>query len=202
MSDIRVFATFPESTAVFAGETLQCKITFKNVSPKPGSRGGYSQAPSPTINGHALLGDRIQKAPPLRTPGTDARRTERISPRLPSSRPPSATYKPSYSHTISSAKPPASPSASVAGPNSRLNHKHKRSVSIISLSSDVGIENGGRGNRDVGLRSPPVQSRPRGHGRSASLQIAPGRHPGFTNGTTSPSGMALECCFFGKAGPS
>ncbi|KAF8252163.1 Rgp1-domain-containing protein [Wilcoxina mikolae CBS 423.85] len=187
MSDIRVFVTFPESTAVFAGETLQCKITFKNVSPKPGSRGGYSQAGSPTINGHVHPGDRTQKSPPLQIPVTDARRSGRISPRLPLSQPPSASYKSSHSHTLSSTKPPASPTPSAAGPNGRSNHKHKRSVSIVSLSSDVGIESGGRGNRDVGLRSPSAQSRPRGHGRSASLQIAPGRHPGVTNGTTSPS---------------
>lgn len=202
MSDIRVFVTFPGSNAVFAGETLECKITFKNTAQKPSTRGppSSSQLSSPTSNGYAVGGPRVPLAPPLHT------RSERTSPRPASARPPSANPKPTTQHTVSTAKSPVLPSQPQSTPNVRANqnHKHQRSISIVSLSSDMGSECGGRGpgTRDGVLRSPPPQQRPRGHGRSASLQITTGRQSSVTNGSIPPSGTVLVRCFFSAAGLS
>jgi hypothetical protein len=183
--------TFPESTAVFAGEALQCKITFKNVSQRPGPKGPPSSLlGSPTSNGYTVgssLGARKPQAPPLQI---STGRSERINPRTPSSRPPSAGVKPSFPHAVPSAKSPALPSSPVATTDGRPSHKHKRTVSIVSISSDVGIESG-RGSRDAGLRSPPAQPRSRGHGRAGSLQITPGKHAVVPNGSTPTSGTVL-----------
>ncbi|KAA8893945.1 Rgp1-domain-containing protein [Sphaerosporella brunnea] len=190
MSDIRVFVTFPESPAVFAGETLQCKITFKNVSQKSGPKGPTSSLlSSPTGNGFSLgnsLGARIPPlASPLQIPA--GRSSGRISPRATSSRPPSTGFKLSLPHAPPSARSPVVPSSPVATSDSRSGHKHQRTVSIVSISSDAGIENG-RASREAGLRSPPPMPRSRGHGRVASLQITPGKHA-VPNGSTPASAV-------------
>jgi hypothetical protein len=192
MSDIRVFVTFPESTAVFAGETLQCKITFKNVSQKSGPKGQPSSLlGSPRSNGYTPGSSYSARNPqPLQVPTTA--RSGRISPRSHSSRPPTATagLKPSFPHSTPSAKSPTVPTSPTATADGRPNHKHKRTVSIVSISSDVGIESG-RGGRESGLRSPPALPGSRGHGRAASLQITPGRHAVTPKGSTPTSGTAL-----------
>ncbi|KAI5800033.1 Rgp1-domain-containing protein [Geopyxis carbonaria] len=181
MADIRVFVTFPESNVIFAGEVMQCKITFKNVSTALSSSRGPSQLSSPLANGHSFgvngstIGERRGSFVPRQSPIADSKRSERVSPRAPPSRPPSA-HKPSLSMmSVASANSPISPV-----PTGRLGHKHKRSVSIVSLGSEAGIELGhgvGRGGSqgDVGLKPLPSPSRSRGHGRSASLQIHPRR---------------------------
>jgi len=47
-SNIRVFVSFGDKGAVFAGENVECTITFKNIAPVPGlSR-------SSTMNGHPM----------------------------------------------------------------------------------------------------------------------------------------------------
>ena len=198
MSGIRVFVTFPESNAVFAGETLQCKITFKNVSQKPGTKVvSPSQHGSPTTsnNGYLLEGSpniRTPKPPPLHIPSVDVQGA--LSPRLPWARPPSAGHKPSFSQpALTTKSPPLQIPSITTSPNGRPpNHKHKRSVSIVSLSSEIGLESGGRGTRDGGIRSPPTSaSRPKGHGRSASLQIASGRQAAVPNGVVSNPSMTL-----------
>lgn len=171
MSDIRVFVAFPASTVVFAGETLQCKITFKNISQKAagGTGGATNPSRNSSVSSESSLAvsnpDRRSRGPPLQIPPGDNRR---VSPRLPASRPPSAGYKPPPSASKpppSASKPPPLPTPSPT-PTPGAN-RHKRSVSIVSLSSDIGDAGG--------LRSPSLTTRPRGHGRSASLQIPPGR---------------------------
>jgi hypothetical protein len=191
MSDIRVFVTFPESTAVFAGETLQCKITFKNVSQKSGIKGQPSSLlGSPTSNGYTPGSSYSARNPqPLQVPTTA--RSGRISPRSHSSRPPTAGLQPSFPPSAPSAKSPTAPTSPTATVAGRPSHTHKRAVSIVSISSDLGIE-GGRGGRESGLRSPPALPSSRGHGRAASLQITPGKHAVAPNGSTATSGTALK----------
>ena len=202
MSDIRVFVAFPESNAVFAGETLECKITFKNTAQKPSTRGpsSSSQLSFPSSNGYTIGGPRVPLAPPLYA------RPERTSPRPASARPPSAGPKQATQHAGSTAKSPVIPFQPSITPNGRPNQiqKHQRSISIVSLGSDMGSECGGRGpgTRDGTLRSPPPQQRPRGHGRSASLQITTGRQSSVANGSFPSSGTVLVCWFFSAAGSS
>ncbi|KAG0128910.1 Rgp1-domain-containing protein [Tuber indicum] len=191
MSDIRVFVTFPESAVVFAGEKLECKITFRNVSPQPGSRGPHIPLHgSPKANGGFALGANGSvlggKAAPLQLPATGNNRSTTTSPRIPSARPVSH-HKPSLSLSVPAAKPPVSP---VSAASNGKGHKHRRSISIVSLGSDVGIEGGGRGQGEEGVRSPSlVQGRQGrgGHSRSASLQTMPRRSPGLANGSTPNS---------------
>ena len=202
MSDIRVFVTFPESAVVFAGEKLVCKITFKNISPPPGSQrphiplhgspkangGGFT----PGANGSALG----SKATPLQLPATGSRSTT-TSPRIPSARPVSH-HKPSLSLSVPATKSPVSPAPPVSAASSGKGHKHRRSISIVSLGSDAGIEGGGRGQGEEGIRSPPlVQGRQGwgGHSRSASLQTMPRRSPGLVNGSTPNSGMTCSWAY-------
>jgi len=195
MSDIRVFVTFPESAVVFAGEKLECKITFKNISPPPGSQRPHVPLHgSPKANGGFASGANGSalgsKAAPLQLPVTGSRSTT-TSPRIPSARPVSH-HKPSLSLSVPVAKSPVSPAPPVSAASSGKGHKHRRSISIVSLGSDVGIECGGRGQGDEGIKSPSlVQGRQgrAGHSRSASLQTMPRRSPGLVNGSTPNSGM-------------
>lgn len=195
MSDIKVFVTFPESSTVFAGERLECKITFKNVSPIPGANRGAPplHLQKPTVNGYGLPangnapGGVKNKGVPLQPP-TGLR--SGISPRVPTGRP-SSGHKPSLSLSV-----PAVPKAPISplpapGTNGGVGHKHKRSISIVSLGSEVGIEGQGRGQGEDGFKSPHMpQGRTvrAGHGRSASIHTLPRRSP-MLNGSTPNSGM-------------
>ncbi|KAL7275070.1 Golgi membrane exchange factor (Ric1p-Rgp1p) subunit [Rhizina undulata] len=192
MNDIRVYVTFPESATVFAGEKLECKITFKNVSAVPApSRPTSSQvAPVSPTNGFSsgnVLGDRRAKVPPLQLSAADRARSGLISPRIPSAVC-TAGHRPSLSLTVPNAKTPISPVP--PGPPTALNsstgNKHKRSISIVSLSSDIAPEAGGRSagpGEDASLRSPPGMPGRGVHSRSP-FQILPKRSPGLANGST------------------
>lgn len=204
MSDIRVFVTFPESSTVFAGEKLECKITFKNVSPISGANRGapplHLQKPAgngygPQTNGNALGGVKGKGAPLQLPPGT---RPGAISPRLPMGRS-SSGHKPALSLSVpAGAKPPVSPLPAPSA-NGGIGHKHKRSISIVSMGSEAGAEGGGggRGQGEDGFKSPHIpQGRVArgGHGRSASLHTLPRRSPNL-NGSTPNSGMKfLDKC--------
>lgn len=198
MSDIRVFVIFPDSSTVFAGEKLECKITFKNVSPIPGANRGvppqlHIQKPTangyglPT-NGNALGGGGKNKGTPLQLPA--GLRSGTISPRLPTGRS-SSGHKPSLSLSVPAGpKTPASP-LPAPSVNGGIGHKHKRSISIVSIGSEAGIEGQGRGQVEDGFKSPHIpQGRAAargGHGRSASLHTLPRRSP-MPNGSTPNSG--------------
>ena len=74
---------------------------------------------------------------------------------------------------------------SVGGGNnggSAPGHKHGRSLSIISLGTDAGDVG-----HERGASGPPPRRPARGHGRSASLQVIPGRGNAF-------SGLKSHCC--------
>lgn len=207
MSDIRVFVTFPESAVVFAGESLECKITFKNISSAPGSgrpsisslRGASKSANgglgSPA-NGSALGGAGAKAAgAPLQLPttATGGGRSNATSPRIPAGRTIVTNHRPSLSLNVSPGKPPASPGP-VSASSGGKGQKHRRSISIVSLGSEVGIEAGGRGQGDDGVRSPPSipgrQGRG-GHVRSTSMQAISRRSPSIPNGPTPTSGRNL-----------
>jgi hypothetical protein len=206
MSDIRVFVTFPESAVVFAGENLECKITFKNISSPPGSGRLLHSSPrsanggfvSP-VNGGGGGGGGGALGPvtsPLQPPATAGGRSNVTSPRIPSGRPISS-HKPPLSLSVSAANPPASPAKPPASPapvtagTGGKGHKHRRSISIVSLGPEVGVEGGGRGQVEDGLWSPPLVPGRQGrgsHARSSSMQTAPRRSPGMPSGTTPTSG--------------
>jgi len=197
MSDIRVFVTFPPTasgSAIFAGETLQCKITFKNVSAVPGVR-PVDPSPPPAAQAMPLhLQHQIQppsqaNGGPKKSTATDKARGVVMSPRIPQSaqqgqRPvlhlSVAEGKSGSGGKTSQASSPRIGNGSASG---GFGHKHKRSISIVSMSSDLGdgTEVGPRGHQRgasignlVGQGGPPSarDNARRGHGRSASLQVA------------------------------
>lgn len=195
---IRVSVAFKESS-VFAGEDVQCTITFKNVA--------STQAPAERTPSHASSGDarylhpeRSRSKPlPVRAPSVAPSVAPSIAPSIPSSVQPSAS-KNSSIHDVAvipqgaqSAAPPGrvrghrpalslntphlpgsprSPSALNNIPNGSTTpvHKHGRSLSIMSIHSDAVSGT----NTGSGVMAPPKRP-PRGHGRSASLQVVSGR---------------------------
>lgn len=176
-TNIRVFVQWTEQT-VFAGEEVECQITFKNVASNPPPPRTLLHPPS--ANGFATGGDWQRK-----TPVAPVRSNNNLSPRPP---PPAKGHR--STHSLST---PAGAGRSPPGPGSwagahtkasASGSTHKRSVSIISIgaSESVADDTAGNGTADV----------TRAHRRSASLQIMPRRSGlnGPTSGTSSPQGSA------------
>lgn len=160
---------------IFAGEDVECTITFKNVA----------ESSSDVNHGEQLSHQRRQSRPAtahsesffsLKSPFSQNRRTYPASPsKKPSHRISSSLNSPWFgSHSF---PPPSTPSTPRHGPPS--NHKHKRSVSILSIDSE------GPGEKAAGPSIPYSRPKPaRGHGRSASLQVPPRSVEGFDDSFT------------------
>lgn len=161
-SDIRVFVRFKEQCA-FAGEDLNCVITFKNVAeaiepPTPGAgtfrpkRNSISQLAAAqaaaATNTRLGLSDRLQNA---RSPSAGH-----------NDRPQANRHRGSYSLSSPSTPIPRPPSPSDETENRAP--QHQRSVSIISGQTP--------------LLSPPVQEQGNGRGmklghrRSSTVQVS------------------------------
>lgn len=173
LTNIRVFVQWTEQT-VFAGEDIECQITFKNVATTPIA--SKTTLHPTSANGFAQ-GERQRKSP---TPQIKA--ITRPSSKLP---PPNRGHRAthSFSGPVSTGRSQLG-SGSWAGGQGKTTTEgstHKRSVSIIS----IGASEGGTG--DAGSHSSKLDGprrAPRGHGRSASLQIVPRRH-GLNGGPIS-----------------
>lgn len=175
LTNIRVFVQWTEQT-VFAGEDIECQITFKNVAPIPNSSSATVTLQPPSANGLAPAGDRQRK-----TPAAQVKNGSALSPRP---APPNRGHRTTLSLNVpvntvrSQAAPELWNGASSKGKEASA---HKRSVSIISIgASENGVVgdiagHGGKGERPRGSKS---------HGRSASLQIVPRRN-GINGGPTS-----------------
>lgn len=207
MSDIKVFVTFAKpGGAFFAGETLECNITFKNTSAEHTNVGS-----SPGIPRFA---SRVPPSPLVAdgqhgTGVGEHRRTRTMASPNPQgreggggSRPPSALahrpgltgHKSTQSMALParmSPNPPPSPFGTLGVPptpdgSGKKGHRHKRSISIISIGTpEPPVEEGKRS-------SLPPPTRPR-HGRSASLQFSPRVRPGPAgNGNLGPPGQCIS----------
>lgn len=168
LTNIRVFVTWAEQT-VFAGEEIECQITFKNTA--------IASAPKTSLhpsNGSAAA-ERQKK-----TAVSHFRDNTSLSPRISSSSrgPPSSRGH----RTTMSLSAPIAPVASLPAVSASVNgappkvarggHAHKRSVSIMSLgASEGGVDDF----RSHGSLSERPRAGPRGHERSASLQLVPRR---------------------------
>lgn len=170
-SNIQVFVKWKDQT-IFAGEDVECIITFKNTA---------ETGADPNHGGEA---------------GQHSRKVSRVATHTPNSnsesffgfKSPQALFSGRRSFSISSQRKPyhrtaSSLSSPLVGshsfpPNSGTStprtwqpgHSHKRSVSILSIDSE--------GQTDP-TPSPHHYNRPqpaRGHGRSASLQVPPRRN--------------------------
>lgn len=185
MSDIRVFVSFPDTPVVFSGETLSCKITFKNIASIPGSSHQSNSSDSAIL--HASNSSRTPtralspRSPPtigtsrqLQIPEVSGGRSPR-SP-LPS---PGRGHKPSYSLA---GLPQVKSPREARNVNGGEIPKHRRSVSIVSIGSEAGdtTPNAATGEGWVnGPTSPRVggwgRSGRGGHERSSSMQALPSR---------------------------
>jgi RAB6A-GEF complex partner protein 2 len=170
-SNIRVFVQWKDST-VFAGEDIECTITFKNVALPE----GRDKSPGPSKkNGFAPGGERQRKLPPVHS---STRPSISRNSSFGSQIPPQQVrgHRPALSlHTASTTGDKRSPVPPTAGFNNGSAvsaHKHGRSLSIISMGTDAATEV----SRD---RAASPRRPGRGHGRSASLQVVPGRSSAF-----------------------
>ncbi|KAI9753808.1 MAG: hypothetical protein M4579_004989 [Chaenotheca gracillima] len=184
-SNIRVFVHWKEPT-VFAGENVECKITFKNIAPVPGGPNAARQAAKP--NGFAVPGERQRKTAPPPPPPQNARPLPAQNSR--SAFPPPRGHRPALSLNLPSATSSRSPGPDT--PTSRQSsattpgQKHVRSISIRSLGgSEAGADEKSASSQNgsvAGRRSS------RSHTRSASLQVIPKRGGGI-NGSAYHSGQ-------------
>ncbi|EAU37927.1 conserved hypothetical protein [Aspergillus terreus NIH2624] len=171
-SDIQVFVKWKDQT-IFAGEDVECTITFKNVAEQTAETNNGGQLP------HQRKQSRTGNTSPkseslfsLRSPqslffNSHRRSYPTLAKRSPAHRISSSVSSPLIgSHSF---PPPSTPRS---GPPA--GHKHKRSVSILSIDSDLPTDITPRSSSQFS-RSKPV----RGHGRSASLQVPPRRHEGY-----------------------
>ncbi|KAJ5554784.1 Reduced growth phenotype protein 1 [Penicillium sp. DV-2018c] len=173
-SNIQVFVKWKDQT-IFAGEDVECTITFKNVAEvntdgHNGGEGGQhsrklsriaNHTPTPNTNTDSFFGF---KSPQALFSG---RRSYSISSqRKPFHRTASSLSSPLIgSHSFPPNSGPSTPRAWQPG------HGHKRSVSILSIDSE--------GQADPTPSPHHHYNRPqpaRGHGRSASLQVLPRRN--------------------------
>lgn len=165
-TNIRVFVQWTEQT-VFAGEEIECQITFKNIATVP-APSKASLHPS-AANGFASGGERQRKSPTAQVKTNSA-----LSPR-PS--PPNRGHRSALSLSTPVGHTPSqsTPGSWTGEPRkaSKDGGTHKRSVSIISIGASEG------GFDDLTSHG-SLPERPRrmsrGHGRSASLQIVPRRY--------------------------
>ncbi len=171
MSDIRVSVQWKNST-VFAGEDVECTITFKNISQARSLR--RSPSPSSQLRSHSSPRERWKETLPMRSAQNLDNTGHRNSPSLSGlSQPRSKLHKQALSLSTSNGLPQAPldvQDGMAKGPRAG-NNKHRRSVSIVSLGGET---------IDQAQSPGPVLSSVRpghGHARAASLQILP-RHTG------------------------
>lgn len=182
-SDIQVFVRWKDQT-IFAGEDVECIITFKNVAenthtePARGVQPPPHQKTSRPLNNGTNGDSYFSLKSPHNSFFPNSRRTLVQTPRQ-------KTFNRSHRQSASlgafatSHSFPPHYTASSLSQERSPNQRHRRSVSILSIDSEGGHD-----------RSPvPSQfsrSRPlRGHGRSASLQISP-------QGVASTDEMAIS----------
>lgn len=173
-SNIQVFVKWKDQT-IFAGEDVECTITFKNVADTgaDANNGGEGSQHSrkisrvanhtPNSNSESFFGF---KSPQALFSGRRSYSTS--SQRRPSHRAASSLSSPLVgSHSFPPNNGPSTPRAWQPG------HNHKRSVSILSIDSEGQLDP---------TPSPHHYNRhqpARGHGRSASLQVLPRRNNSY-----------------------
>jgi hypothetical protein len=153
-SNIRASVQFLTST-VFAGEDVECIITFKNTAPEIGPE--LSPARSPLYNG-GPSGDRQRKITPIQGgPKPPISRHSSYGPNVPPHmrRP---HHRPSLSLGNSSSR---QASGELDGPPPSRPKNHGRSLSIISMGTDTtaGAGDQGKGVLEGGWKSGLSHSR-------------------------------------------
>ncbi len=185
MSDVHVSVQW-KSSAVFAGEDLECIITFKNVSQAYHVQS--SSSPNFNLRGQSTARERWKESLPHHGPSKSIGHTRNKS-----------ISKSDHAQETSSTHWPSSYLASPVDPRHSIgtaeaqsakgdtkHERHRRSVSIVSLGNDVHQTQ----NTRTESQTPTVRRPGKGHARAASLQVLPWRSGVVQNGPTS----SKICC--------
>lgn len=172
-SNIRVSVQFSKST-VFAGEDVECTVTFKNIARENGER---SPSRSPQNNGASSQ----RKVTPIQSSNRPqlGSRNSSYGPNIP------AHLKKGHRATHSAASSRQSSATLQEGRVAENNvaepprQKHGRSLSIVSMGTE-GTAGGGEQVRNV---PEGTWKATRAHGRTSSLQTVPRRG---SKGSISP----------------
>ena len=179
MSDIRVAVQWKSST-VFAGEDVECWVTFKNVA-QPNN---LTESPSADLRRRDRITQRERfkdSLPPLPAKTHNAQ--------TPPQRPPGENVYQASLRNQQAAQPHITPKAGGVSGDTAANGPyhtkapHRRSISIISIGGDAATVHDD-------TKQTVIPRRPGyGHGRTSSLQVLPRRtglsSPGPTPGRTS-----------------
>lgn len=185
MSDIRVSVQWNNPT-VFAGEDIECTITFKNIA--LARNVPRSPSPNPHPASHGSHRERWKETLPVRSTNAPTRTIHGKSPSLPGfSRSYARTHK--QASSLSSAngfsKPPVTDVQNATSQSSTPgDNKHRRSVSIVSI--------GGEANDETSPQSHLLNSRrpSRSHTRAVSLHAIPRRNGLLSNGPSSGTSLS------------
>ena len=185
MSDVHVSVQWI-SSAVFAGEDLECIITFKNVSQAYHVQS--SSSPNFNLRGQSTARERWKESLPHHGPSRSIGHTRNNS-----------ISKSDHAQETSSTHWPSSFLASPVDPRHSIgiaeaqsakgdtkHERHRRSVSIVSLGNDVHQTQ----NTRTESQTPTVRRPGKGHASAASLQVLPWRSGVVQNGPTS----SKICC--------
>lgn len=164
-SNVRVSVQFTKST-VFAGEDVECTITFKNIARENNERSlvGTSQNNGPASQRKVTPITTTNRPPP-------ATRNSSYGPNIP------AHLKKGHRATLSAASSRQTGATLQEGRVAESNvavlpkQKHGKSLSIISMGME-GLSGGGEPARNV---SEGTWKAIRAHGRTSSLQVVPRR---------------------------
>lgn len=185
-STIRAVVQWLEPT-VFAGEEIQCQITFKNIAVAPGTLHPSSNTPktSTKLSAPERHRDTIQpgRQYDLRVKPSNGPTQSSIH----AGRGHRSTLSLNVPLSASRLRRPDVQSSTESGPHTAQNdrgHVHRRSLSIISLGTDSTINEAG--NVNSAYESPRIPFRR--HGRAASLQVVPRR----AQGNNSPPVLATN----------
>lgn len=181
MSNIRVFVQWKNS-AVFAGEAVECQITFTNISQVSNPR--QNPAPSPELLSPTSGRERWKEALPSQSAPTPFARFHSTSVSTAKAARPnvdlhrsalSLTSSTGTKHALGTGFPSSAPRDVILG-----GQRHKRSVSIVSMGGETSVASETYlHNQTLGPKRPG-----RGHTRAASLQVLP-RRTGVDPGPSS-----------------
>lgn len=170
MSDIRVSVQWKYST-VFAGEDIECTITFKNVAQTRSLR--RSPSPNSQLRSHSSPRERWKETLPMRSGQGLGNNNHRKTPSLSGlSQPRAKLHRQALSLSTSNgfAQAPASAQAGVAKGPRTGEGRHRKSVSIVSIGGET-IE------QAPSSSAASTSGRPsHGHARASSLQVLPRRY--------------------------
>lgn len=172
MSNIRVFVQWKNST-VFAGEDIECQITFKNISQCSTTRANSSFGPELCTS--ATSRGRWKESIASQPAQIPSRQSQNFA--ASTSQNPLPVHRSALSLSVQSPRRQVLTgiSSSDASKTDSVGQKHKRSVSIVSIGKEPTIA------AEAYVHPLSLKRPGRGHARAASLQV-PSHKTGIEQG--------------------